>query len=106
MYASSYGGTPAAGTPSEALDAGAGGKPTAGDAAEAGPPRVAVRFLLSGASAGSIIGKGGATITEFETQSGARIQLSKQKECFPGTNDRSASPRLPSRQPRAAPQAR
>jgi RNA-binding protein Nova len=49
---------------------------------------VPVRFLLSGASAGSIIGKGGATITEFETQSGARIQLSRPKETFPGTGDR------------------
>ena len=97
MYASSYGGAPAADTLPEATDAGAGGKPSADDA-EAGPPRVAVRFLLSGASAGSIIGKGGATITEFETQSGARIQLSKQKECFPGTTDRSAWPRPPARQ--------
>ena len=97
MYATSYGGTPAADTlPEQAADVVAGGKPS-GDA-EAGPPRVAVRFLLSGASAGSIIGKGGATITEFETQSGARIQLSKQKECFPGTTDRSAWPRPPARQ--------
>ena len=104
MFASSYG-APAAETPPEALDA--GGKPSAGDSIDAsGPPRVAVRFLLSGASAGSIIGKGGATITEFETQSGARIQLSKQKECFPGTADRSAWPRLPALQPRGAPQPR
>jgi RNA-binding protein Nova len=58
------------------------------DGADTDNARVAVRFLLSGASAGSIIGKGGATITEFETQSGARIQLSKPKETFPGTGDR------------------
>ena len=90
MFASSYGGAPAVDTPSAALNA--GGEPSLAGDSEAGPPRVAVRFLLSGASAGSIIGKGGATITEFETQSGARIQLSKQKECFPGTADRSACP--------------
>ena len=47
-----------------------------------------VRFLLSGSHAGSIIGKGGATITEFEAQSGARIQLSRPKETFPGTDAR------------------
>lgn len=88
MYASSYGAEPAADTPSEAVDDAAGVKPSDGE-----PLRVSVRFLLSAASAGSIIGKGGAVITEFEAQSGARIQLSKPKECFPGTSDRSAWPR-------------
>jgi hypothetical protein len=90
MYASSYGDEPAADTPSEAVDDGAGVKPSGADGE---PQRVSVRFLLSAASAGSIIGKGGAVITEFEAQSGARIQLSKPKECFPGTSDRSAWPR-------------
>lgn len=47
-----------------------------------------IRFLVSNASAGSIIGKGGATITEFQSQSGARIQLSRNHEFFPGTSDR------------------
>lgn len=88
MYAA-YGGEPAASDAVKAESAeDAGPKQSAGG----DMPRVAVRFLLSGASAGGIIGKGGATITEFETQSGARIQLSKPKEVFPGTSDRSASP--------------
>ncbi|KAL3520789.1 hypothetical protein ACH5RR_018938 [Cinchona calisaya] len=47
-----------------------------------------VRFLLSNAEAGSVIGKGGSTINDFQTQSGARIQLSRNFEFFPGTSDR------------------
>lgn len=49
---------------------------------------ISVRFLISNGNAGSVIGKGGATITEFQTQSGARIQLSRAREFFPGTTDR------------------
>ncbi|AQK76313.1 Protein BTR1 [Zea mays] len=47
-----------------------------------------LRFLVSNASAGCIIGKGGSTINDFQSQSGARIQLSRSHEFFPGTNDR------------------
>ncbi|XP_047955663.1 protein BTR1 [Salvia hispanica] len=47
-----------------------------------------VRFLLSNAEAGAIIGKGGSTINEIKSQSGVRIQLSRNNECFPGTSDR------------------
>ncbi|KAJ7974984.1 RNA-binding protein Nova-1 [Quillaja saponaria] len=47
-----------------------------------------VRFLVSNAAAGSVIGKGGSTITDFQSQSGARIQLSRNHEFFPGTTDR------------------
>ncbi|KAB2084007.1 hypothetical protein ERO13_A05G291200v2 [Gossypium hirsutum] len=47
-----------------------------------------VRFLVSNAAAGSVIGKGGLTITEFQSKSGARIQLSRNHEFFPGTSDR------------------
>jgi RNA-binding protein Nova len=32
--------------------------------------------------------QGGVTITEFQAQSGARIQLSRSREFFPGTGDR------------------
>ncbi|TYJ36543.1 hypothetical protein E1A91_A05G313700v1 [Gossypium mustelinum] len=46
------------------------------------------RFLVSNAAAGSVIGKGGLTITEFQSKSGARIQLSRNHEFFPGTSDR------------------
>jgi RNA-binding protein Nova len=47
-----------------------------------------IRFLVSNAAAGSVIGKGGSTITDFQSQSGARIQLSRSHEFFPGTSDR------------------
>jgi RNA-binding protein Nova len=43
---------------------------------------------VSNAAAGSVIGKGGSTITDFQSQSGARIQLSRSHEFFPGTSDR------------------
>ncbi|KAF5200504.1 Rna-binding protein nova-1 [Thalictrum thalictroides] len=47
-----------------------------------------IRFLVSNGAAGSVIGKGGSTITELQSQSGARIQLSRNNEFFPGTSDR------------------
>lgn len=47
-----------------------------------------IKFLVSNAAAGSVIGKGGSTITEFQSESGARIQLSRNHEFFPGTSDR------------------
>ncbi|XVE68755.1 hypothetical protein DITRI_Ditri09bG0094900 [Diplodiscus trichospermus] len=47
-----------------------------------------IRFLVSNTAAGSVIGKGGSTITEFQSKSGARIQLSRNHEFFPGTLDR------------------
>lgn len=47
-----------------------------------------MKFLVSNAEAGSVIGKGGSTITDFQSQSGARIQLSRNNEFFPGTTDR------------------
>ncbi|KAG9160883.1 hypothetical protein Leryth_008697 [Lithospermum erythrorhizon] len=47
-----------------------------------------IKFLLSNAEAGSVIGKGGSTINDFQSQSGARIQLSRNLEFFPGTSDR------------------
>lgn len=47
-----------------------------------------LRFLLSNAEAGSVIGNGGSTINEIQSQFGARIQLSRNFEYFPGTSDR------------------
>ncbi|GAB4836386.1 Protein btr1 [Ancistrocladus abbreviatus] len=47
-----------------------------------------IKFLVSNAAAGSVIGKGGSTINDFQSQSGARIQLSRNHEFFPGTSDR------------------
>lgn len=47
-----------------------------------------VRFLVSNTAAGCVIGKGGSTINDIQSQSGARIQLSRSHEFFPGTSDR------------------
>ncbi|GAB4855010.1 Protein btr1 [Ancistrocladus abbreviatus] len=47
-----------------------------------------IKFLVSNAAAGSVIGKGGSTINDFQSQTGARIQLSRNHEFFPGTSDR------------------
>ncbi|CAL9153170.1 unnamed protein product [Musa hybrid cultivar] len=58
--------------------------PTVGDKEK----QTHIRFLVSNTAAGCIIGKGGSTITEFQSQSGARIQLSRNHEVFPGTSDR------------------
>ena len=53
-----------------------------------GDDSFALKFLISPSAAGSVIGKGGATINEFQALTGARIQLSRNREVFPGTNDR------------------
>lgn len=50
--------------------------------------RSTLRFLVSNNGAGSIIGKGGVVITEFQAQSGAKIVVSRAREFFPGTSDR------------------
>ncbi|KAG4127307.1 hypothetical protein ERO13_D10G208300v2 [Gossypium hirsutum] len=55
---------------------------------ENGEKATYIRFLVSNAAAGSVIGKGGSTITDFQSRSGARIQLSRNHEFFPGTSDR------------------
>eukprot|EP00245_Coleochaete_scutata_P001343 TRINITY_DN11648_c0_g1_i1.p1 TRINITY_DN11648_c0_g1~~TRINITY_DN11648_c0_g1_i1.p1 ORF type:complete len:342 (-),score=57.17 TRINITY_DN11648_c0_g1_i1:557-1582(-) len=59
-----------------------------GEGEKASETTSTLRFLVSNSAAGSVIGKGGATISEFQVQSGARIQLSRNKEFFPGTTDR------------------
>ncbi|XP_010558258.1 PREDICTED: protein BTR1-like isoform X2 [Tarenaya hassleriana] len=56
--------------------------------AESAEKQTHIRFLVSNAAAGSVIGKGGSTITDFHAKSGARIQLSRNQEFFPGTTDR------------------
>ena len=47
-----------------------------------------LKILIAATAAGSIIGKGGSTMNEFQETSGARIQLSRNGETFPGTTDR------------------
>lgn len=54
----------------------------------AGEQKVIAKFLMSNPAAGSIIGKGGANISELQSQSGSRLQLSRANEFFPGTQDR------------------
>ena len=49
---------------------------------------ITLKFLLPDSAAGSIIGKGGATVNEIQSQTGSRIQLSRAAEVFPGTTDR------------------
>jgi RNA-binding protein Nova len=49
---------------------------------------IILKFLIPDSAAGSIIGKGGATVNELQTQTGSRIQLSRNAEIFPGTTDR------------------
>ncbi|GMH13289.1 hypothetical protein Nepgr_015130 [Nepenthes gracilis] len=58
------------------------------DSGEVENPTTFIKFLVSNAAAGSVIGRGGSTINDFQSQSGARIQLSRNHEFFPGTSDR------------------
>lgn len=58
------------------------------DGLPGGDQKISAKFLLSNAAAGSVIGKGGVTISEFQAQSGARIQLSRNRAYFPGTTER------------------
>eukprot|EP00210_Caulerpa_lentillifera_P005810 g5556.t1 len=55
-----------------------------------GDQKAVLKLLVANSVAGSIIGKGGATISEFQLSSQARIQLSRTGEYFPGTKDRIA----------------
>eukprot|EP00803_Ostreobium_quekettii_P009448 evm.model.scf_5.4 EVM.evm.TU.scf_5.4 scf_5:37994-42378(-) len=57
---------------------------------QSGEQKAVLKLLVSNAVAGSIIGKGGATISEFQQSSQARIQLSRAGEYFPGTKERIA----------------
>lgn len=50
--------------------------------------KVSAKFLVSNPAAGSIIGRSGSNITQLQQQSGARLQLSRSQEYFPGTQDR------------------
>lgn len=63
------------------------GEDAADDVSEAArrEERVVVKFLVPNVAAGSIIGKAGANITEIQTQSNARMQLSRASEFYPGS---------------------
>merc|ERR1711990_271821 len=49
---------------------------------------VVFKFTVSNNDAGSIIGKGGETINEIKSTSGAEVRLSQNKEFFPNTEER------------------
>jgi predicted RNA-binding protein YlqC (UPF0109 family) len=55
---------------------------------EDGPQKLYVKLLVSNSAAGSVIGKIGMNIHHTQTQTGARVQLSKAYQFFPGTNQR------------------
>lgn len=61
-----------------------------GQEVPSGDQKVVLKLLVSNSVAGSIIGKGGATISEFQLSSQARIQLSRAGEYFAGTKERIA----------------
>lgn len=50
--------------------------------------KMAVKFLMSNIAAGVIIGRCGSNITELQQHSGARIQLSRNNEFYPGSTER------------------
>ncbi|GFH17824.1 uncharacterized protein HaLaN_14532, partial [Haematococcus lacustris] len=51
---------------------------------DSGTQQVATKLLVSNAIAGSVIGKAGANIEQLQRSSGARIQLSRAGEFYPG----------------------
>lgn len=59
-----------------------------GSGASSSPYRAALKILVSNGVAGSIIGKGGSTISELQNLTGCRIKLSNSGEYYPGTNER------------------
>lgn len=56
--------------------------------APTGTQMVISKLLVSNSVAGSVIGKAGANIEQLQKSSGARIQLSRSGEFYPGTSDR------------------
>lgn len=49
---------------------------------------ITVKVLIRSADAGSVIGKAGFTINELQTQSSARLKMSRTNQYYPGTMDR------------------
>lgn len=61
---------------------------SAGGEGPSGNQQVVAKLLVPNPVAGSIIGKSGGNIEQLQKSSGARIQLSRSGEFFPGTSDR------------------
>ncbi|MCP9262409.1 RNA-binding protein Nova-1 [Dirofilaria immitis] len=49
---------------------------------------VQVKVLIPSAAVGALIGKGGETMRNLKSESGCRLQMSKNQEVYPGTNER------------------
>ncbi|VDD92060.1 unnamed protein product [Enterobius vermicularis] len=49
---------------------------------------VQVKMLIPSAAVGAIIGKGGETMRNLKSESGCRLQMSKNQEVYHGTNER------------------
>lgn len=47
-----------------------------------------LKLLIANTSAGSIIGKAGATVAQLQTETNAQIRLSQNRQYFPNTQDR------------------
>ncbi|KAI8473692.1 MAG: hypothetical protein J3K34DRAFT_173419 [Monoraphidium minutum] len=75
------GGGAAASTAVADLQVGAGDTPSGGQ-------QIVAKLLISNAAAGSVIGKAGQTIEQIQKNSGARVQLSRAGEFYPGTSER------------------
>ncbi|CAD5223896.1 unnamed protein product [Bursaphelenchus okinawaensis] len=57
-------------------------KPNTGD------PEVQVKVLIPAGAVGALIGKGGESMRQLKTDSGCRVQMSKNQEMFHNTNER------------------
>ena len=81
--------------------------PSAAAIARILPPQLAFKLLASNNIAGSLIGKGGQTISALQAQSNCRIKISQSNDFFPGTGassaraDRAERARAPCARPRA-----
>ena len=60
----------------------------AGGGGGAAAPSCVLKILVSNSLAGSIIGRGGASIRKLQQDCGAKVNLSQGGRFFPGTEDR------------------
>ncbi len=47
-----------------------------------------LKFLMTGNEAGGVIGRGGGTIAQIQSETGARVKISATREMYPGTQSR------------------
>uniref|UniRef100_A0A914VUB4 K Homology domain-containing protein n=1 Tax=Plectus sambesii TaxID=2011161 RepID=A0A914VUB4_9BILA len=56
--------------------------------AESADDSVQVKVLVPTSAAGAIIGKGGESMRTLKSDSGCKVQMSKNQDIYPGTNER------------------